>query len=136
MACLDTSLLIDVSGRAGRRLRQRARQTLEALLSNGETLTTTRFTVAELWVGVERSRDRDAEIEAVDAILAPLAILDFDESSARVFGRIASRMQRLGTPRGDMDMLIAAVALVHGERIVTRNVKHFAGVPGLAVESY
>jgi predicted nucleic acid-binding protein len=36
----------------------------------------------------------------------------------------------------DMDVLIAAVALVHGERIVTRNTRHFEAIPGLAVESY
>jgi tRNA(fMet)-specific endonuclease VapC len=92
--------------------------------------------VAELWVGVERSSSREAESASVEAILAPLAILDFDEASARVFGRVAARMQALGTPRGDMDMLIASVALVHGERLVTRNVKHFDGVSGLVVEGY
>jgi tRNA(fMet)-specific endonuclease VapC len=136
MACLDTSLLIDVTGRGGRRLRHRARQKLDALVSAGETLTTTRFTVAELWVGIERSADREAEIRAVESILQPLVVLDFDEPSASVFGSIAARQQVLGTPRGDMDMLIASVALVHGERIVTRNARHFDGIPGLVVEGY
>jgi predicted nucleic acid-binding protein len=35
-----------------------------------------------------------------------------------------------------MDVLIASVVLVHGERIVTRNTRHFEGIPALAVESY
>lgn len=136
MACLDTSLLIDVAGRGGRALKARAREKLGTLVETGEALTTTRFNVAELWVGVERSRDREAEIRAVESTLGPLVVLDFDETSARVFGRITAHLHALGTPRGDMDVLIASVALVHGERIVTRNVRHFEGIPGLMVERY
>lgn len=54
MACLDTTILIDAAGRGGRGLRARAREKLASLVDAGEVLTTTRFTVAELWVGVER----------------------------------------------------------------------------------
>lgn len=136
MACLDTSLLIDAAGRGGRGLKARARQKLRALLEAGEILTTTRFNVAELWVGVERSRDREAEIQAVEGILSPLAVLDFDESAARVFGRVTAHLAAAGRPRGDMDVLIASVVLVHGERIMTGNARHFEGIPGLAVEDY
>lgn len=63
-------------------------------------------------------------------------ILEFDDAAARVFGRITAYLQTQGTPRGDMDVLIASVAVVHGERIVTRNTKHFEGLPGLLVETY
>jgi tRNA(fMet)-specific endonuclease VapC len=136
MACLDTTILIDAAGRGGSRLRGRARENLASLVDDGEALTTTRFTVAELWVGIERAEDRQAEIEAVERMLRPLIVLDFDEVAARVFGRVTARLQARGTPRGDMDVLIAAVALVHGERVVTRNTRHFDAIPGLAVESY
>lgn len=136
MACLDTTILIDAAGRGGRRLRVRAREKLASLVDAGELLTTTRFTVAELWVGVERAEDRQAEMEAVERMLRPLIVLDFDEVSARVFGSVTARLQARGAPRGDMDVLIAAVALAHGERIVTRNTRHFEAIPGLAVESY
>jgi tRNA(fMet)-specific endonuclease VapC len=93
------------------------------------------FTVAELWVGVERTRDRSREVGAVEAMLAPLIILDFDESLARVFGRITAHLYARGTPRGDMDVLIASVVLVHGDRLVTRNTRHFVGIPDLLVET-
>jgi tRNA(fMet)-specific endonuclease VapC len=136
MACLDTTALIDAAGVTGRRLRARARGKLGSFLEGGETLTTTRFNMAELWVGVESSRDREAELRAVEAILEPLIVLDFDERSARVFGRISAHLRARGSARGDMDVLIASVALVHGEAIVTRNTAHFADIPGLTVESY
>jgi tRNA(fMet)-specific endonuclease VapC len=97
---------------------------------------TTRFNVSELWVGVEASRNREAELRAVEGILSPLVVLDFDESAARVFGRITAHLAAAGNPRGDMDVLIASVALVHGERIVTRNARRFEGIAGVAVEVY
>ena len=136
MACLDTSFLLDAAGRGGRQLRTRAREKLAALIEAGEVLTTTRFNVAELWVGVERTRDQPGELVRVETMLEPLIVLDFDDSSARVFGRITAFLHDHGSPRGDMDVLIASVALVHGEQVVTRNVRHFAGIPDLVVETY
>ena len=136
MACLDTSFLLDAAGRGGRQLRARAREKLASLVEAGEILTTTRFNVAELWVGVERTRDRPGELLTVETMLEPLTVLDFDESSARVFGRITAYLYAHGSPRGDMDILIASVILVHGERLVTRNTRHFAGIPELVVETY
>jgi predicted nucleic acid-binding protein len=62
MACLDTTALLDLAGASGRRGRERARRRVAALQAAGETLVTTRFNVAELWVGVYRSTDRSAEI--------------------------------------------------------------------------
>src|SRR5262249_18748726 len=58
MACLDTTLLLDVAGKGGGRLRLRAREELARLVAADEVLTTTRFNVAGLWVGVERAADR------------------------------------------------------------------------------
>jgi tRNA(fMet)-specific endonuclease VapC len=136
MACLDTSFLLDAAGRGGRQLKARAREKPASLVEAGEILTTTRFNVAELWVGVERTRDRPGELLTIETMLEPLTILDFDESSARVFGRITAYLYAHGSPRGDMDILIASVILVHGERLVTRNTRHFAGIPELVVETY
>ncbi len=136
MACLDTSFLLDAAGRGGRRLRARAREKLASLVGGGDVLTATRFNAAELWVGVERTTDRQGELVAVERILDPLIVLEFDEASARVFGRIAAHLYAQGSPRGDMDILIASVVLVHGERLVTRNARHFTGIPELVLETY
>ena len=75
MACLDTSFLLDTAGRGGRQLEARAREKLAALVEGGEILTTTRFNVAELWVGVERTSNRQGELVAVET-MEPLTILD------------------------------------------------------------
>lgn len=72
----------------------------------------------------------------MDQLLKPLVVLEFDEPSARVFGKLTAHFQHRGRPIGDMDALIAAVAIVHGQVIATRNPKHFADIPGLSVETY
>jgi tRNA(fMet)-specific endonuclease VapC len=41
-----------------------------------------------------------------------------------------------GTPIGEFDVLIAAHAVTLRCTLVTNNVRHFARVPGLAVENW
>jgi hypothetical protein len=55
MACLDTSFLIDLAGGGGKLRCARAATKLRHLAARGESLTTTRFNVAELYVGVYRT---------------------------------------------------------------------------------
>lgn len=136
MACLDTSALLDLSGRGGRRSRDRARRKVAELVAAAEPLVTTRFNVAELWVGVARSEDGEAERQKVETLLRPLAILDFEQEAAEVFGYVVGYLQRQGIPIGDMDAIIASVCLVYGHLVVTRNTAHFERVPGLEVTGY
>ena len=51
MAFLDTTLLIDLAGRASPRKEQAVRK-IEELVGKGQDLVTTRFNVAELHVGL------------------------------------------------------------------------------------
>lgn len=136
MACLDTTTLLDLSGRSGRAVRERARRKIIALHAAGQVLATTRFNVAELWVGVVRSPTPQKEQVAVSKLLEPLVVLEFDAAGARVFGRLTAYLQVQGRPAGDMDVLIASVALVNGQSLITRNPKHLADIPALVVESY
>lgn len=136
MACLDTTALVDLAGGCGRQNREGVRRKLASLQSAGDILVTTRLNVAELHVGVHRSRDRAAELARVRAVLRPLGVLDFDQRAAEAFGRIVAALLRAGRPIGDRDALIGAVCLVAGHRMVTRNTAHFARIPGLVVESY
>jgi len=109
---------------------------LRELVDRGESLVTTRFNVAELYVGVCRSDHPDHEEKAVAAILEDIGVLEFDDRSARVFGLVTAHLQRIGRPAGDMDVLIAATALAAGEGLVTLNPSHFADIPGLTVEQH
>ena len=136
MACLDTTVLIDLTGRGSRRQRERARTKVREIRGAGEALTTTRFNVAELWVGIVRSPSPPDEEQAVAEILGGLIVLEFDDRAARVFASLMGFLLDRGRPIGDMDALIASVALCQDPRIVTRNVRRFIDVPGLTVETY
>jgi len=135
MACLDTSFLVDLQRRNTESGRRAARRITE-LAARGETLATTRLNAAELYLGVELARDRRRKLDSVDRVLSDLDILPFDDRAAWLFARSTAHLRRIGRPAGDMDVLIAATALANGHCLVTRNVSHFAAIPGLTVETY
>jgi tRNA(fMet)-specific endonuclease VapC len=63
-------------------------------------------------------------------------VLPFGDEEARVAARLRSSLERTGRPIGPLDTLIAGTALCHGATLVTRNVREFARIEGLAVEDW
>ena len=135
MACLDTTLLIDLVSRSFGR-REKAVRKIEELAERGEELVITRFNLAELYVGIARSARPREEEEAMRACLSEFEILEFNDAAARIFGSMTGFLQQIGRPAGDMDVLIAATAMTHGHSLITRNPKHFRHIPNLIVEEY
>ena len=135
MACLDTTVFVDATGRNAS-LKGRSLAKVRDLIRRGQTLVTTRFNVAELYVGVFRSDDRRSEELSVLRMLRGLAILDFDGKAMKLFGQITALLQQSGLPVGDMDVLIAATAMAHGHLLVTRNPEHFRRIPNLSIQEY
>ena len=135
MACLDTTVLVDLARPGGKRKRH-ALEKVRELVNRGEGLVTTRFNLAELYVGVERSDDPEREEAAIQAVAGDFGVLDFDDRAARLFGQITAHLQRIGKPAGDMDVLIAATSMGAGHCLVTRNPAHFKRIPELAVQTY
>ena len=129
-------MLLDLAGRGGQGRMRRAGALVRKLLSGDEHLVTTRFNVAELYVGVERSDDPRRERTKVGRILTGLEVLDFDDSAAHIFGSLTAHLQVLGRPAGDLDVLIASVAIANAHILVTRNPRHFMNLPGLFVRGY
>lgn len=62
--------------------------------------------------------------------------LPFDESDARIAGRIRAYLKALGRPIGLYDLLIAAQALRTDSTLVTANAGEFARVPDLRLEDW
>ena len=98
---------------------------------------TTAITVGEMVYGAHRSRRCDELLRNLEERVWPAVhILPFDRPSAEVYGSIRAQLEAAGTPVGDSDVRIAAIALVHGLTVVTGNVRHFERVPGLMVENW
>jgi tRNA(fMet)-specific endonuclease VapC len=67
--------------------------------------------------------------DVLDAFVAVIPILPFDERAARDYARLPFKRARF-------DRLLAAHALSLGAIIVTNNEDDFADVPGLSVENW
>jgi tRNA(fMet)-specific endonuclease VapC len=94
------------------------------------------ITLAELRVGAARTENPDRHNAAIDRLLYPLALLDFDQAAAASYGTIRVGMMARGAVIGALDRLIAAHAASRQLILVTNNVKEFKRVPGLPVEDW
>lgn len=91
------------------------------------------ITLSELRYGVAKSTHREKNAKALDEFIIPLEVLPFDEEAAAVYGNIRATLEKVGTPIGSMDMLIAAHALSIGIPLVTNNTREFMRVADLIV---
>lgn len=70
--------------------------------------------------------------EHILADFAELNVASFDMAAANRFDTLRAAKVRIGT----MDLRIAAIALVNGWTVVTRNLVDFARVPNLLLEDW
>lgn len=85
------------------------------------------ITFAEIAVGVRAGKPPPPEV--LEAFIAAIPIVPFDERAARAYGEMPFRRARF-------DRLLAAHALSMGAVIVTNNEADFADVPGLTIENW
>ncbi len=93
--------------------------------------------VGEMLYGARRVRHGQRYADYLrDAVLPHLPVLDVSLDVALRFGELKALTEGRGRPRADVDLLIAATAIVHGLEVVTRNVRDFAGLPDLVVADW
>jgi predicted nucleic acid-binding protein len=98
---------------------------------------TSAVNAAEIYYGIFRAENRASLLPFFEEQVFPrLTILPFDRESALIYGRLKSGLERSGRPRFEPDLQIAAIAIRHRLTVVTGNVRHFAGIPGLKVENW
>lgn len=97
---------------------------------------TTTVTLGELLYGAAK-RDSERLTRQVRAVVASATIiLPFDSEAAQIYGPLRARLEREGRRLDEPDLRIASIAISRGLTVVTGNVRHFARVPGLAVENW
>jgi tRNA(fMet)-specific endonuclease VapC len=89
--------------------------------------------LSELEYGVVKSTKPTQNRLALTQFLAPLEILPYDDIAAFYYGKLRTHLQKMGTPIGSLDMLIAAHTLSVGCSLVTNNVSEFQRVPRLKI---
>ena len=93
-------------------------------------------TLGELVFGAEHSRQVERNLADIEAMVAMLEVLPFEDKAAYHFGQIRAALYRTGQPIGPYDMMIAGQARAFGLTLVTNNVKEFERVPGLMLEDW
>jgi tRNA(fMet)-specific endonuclease VapC len=91
---------------------------------------------AELLYGVKAKGSPRTLSSFVADFLRRLTVLDWTRSAAQHYADIRARLERAGTPIGNMDLMIAAHARSVRAVLVTNNEKHFRRVEGLKVENW
>jgi tRNA(fMet)-specific endonuclease VapC len=69
-----------------------------------------------------------------EELLAQTIIVPIDEAASVEFERL--RMMKGLRKIGRADLLIAGIALAHRATLVTRNLRHFRQIPGLAITNW
>ena len=95
------------------------------------------ITHAELQYGVEKSKNKNINQDALDEFLLPLTILPFHgKRMVMCYGEIRAFLESKGKTIGPLDMLIAAHALSLDLTIISNNIKEFARIPNLKCENW
>ncbi len=126
---LDTNIFIAL-------LRGNPRITERVRLRPTKSIGVSTVTVYELRVEVEKSREPKKNERFLEDVLAPFAVLPFDEPASIQSAKIRSHLEQKGQGIGPYDTLIAGHALsIHAE-LVTANTREFSRVPDLQVKNW
>lgn len=106
---------------------------LEWLRRLDEPTTITAITVGELLDGASRldpGRRRDGLIMAIEQVIEAHrgSVLSYDDRAARVYARLQAKRRAAGRPLSVEDGMIAAICVVVGARLATRNTRDFDGL--------
>jgi len=126
---VDTDILIDLLRKKDYAV------SLIKKLEDGVELATSAINAFELYRGAYKSRNQEKNLASVKGLLNSLRILNTDEDSMEIAGKITASLERDGNMMDIRDLLIASIALVNGFGILTNNVRHFNKIKHLRVVS-
>ena len=93
------------------------------------------ITYAELLFGVENSEHRKLNQENLDHFMLRVSVLSIS-SAIPVYAKERARIESIGQPLDDFDLLIGATAIHHNMTLVTNNTKHFQRLKGIKLEDW
>jgi tRNA(fMet)-specific endonuclease VapC len=132
---VDSAFLVDLHRETERARPGPALDLIESL-DPGEVLAMSVHVACELRAGAESARRPIEEHVKLDELLSGFLVVYPDDRFPPLYARLYAATARAGRPVETMDLLIATAALIDDAQLVTRNVKHFARVPGLRMLEY
>jgi tRNA(fMet)-specific endonuclease VapC len=133
MICLDSNAVIMALNAPMSPLRTRLRATIQ----RGISVSISTVVLYELRYGAVRSdRPKHNAQRLADFLAGAIQVLPFEAEDAEEAGEIRAALDRVGTPIGPYDVLVAAQARRRRAVLVTANQREFGRVPGLATENW
>lgn len=126
---VDTDILIDLLRKKDYAV------SLIKKLEEGVELATSAINAFELYRGAYKSRNQEKNLASVKGLLNSLRILNTDEDSMEIAGKITASLERDGNMMDIRDLLIASIALVNSFGVLTNNVGHLNKIKHLRVVS-
>lgn len=133
MICLDTSIVIAAINDRVPKVRARLMQ----ILADGTVVGIPAIVLYEMWYGIKKSaRPPDNAANLATFLALDVTPWPFVPEDAEEAGDIRAGLERVGTPIGPYDVLIAAQARRRDALLVTANRREFARVPGLRTQDW
>jgi|SRR3989344_1252507 len=130
MIGLDTSAIID--------LFKKDMSLIKFLESTDDKVTLNQISYLELMFGLDfENKKHLSEEEYYDSLFANSLVLELNNSSCKMAGKILMRLKKIGKMIEQSDCAIAGIYLSNGvNKILTKNAKHFENIKELKVITY
>ena len=93
------------------------------------------ITFAELLYGAKKSANPVSHTNQVLAFVETIAMIPIS-GALEVYAEERARLESLGTPIDDFDLLIGATAIANNLTLVTNNTKHFSRLRQIKIEDW
>ena len=97
-----------------------------------ELVKVTSITVFEIFKGIKRKD----QIEKIGILFDNLIILNLDRKSAELAGELFRELKEKGQEIDPEDCMIAAIAILNNDKLITKNTGHFGRIKKLNINSY
>lgn len=101
-----------------------------------DQLFTSIINYSELYYGAYNSKKVSANTDKLKELFLAITILPFDEPASLIYAKQKAKLKKQGKLIADLDLMIASIALHNQYILVSNNVKHFARIDNLQVESW
>ncbi len=88
------------------------------------------------WLKMPEGKRKQAIGDYLHLVVSQLPVFDYDQSAARVHAEFRAQLEKTGITLSFVDSQIAAIAIVNGLTLVTRNVTDYQAIPHLKMENW
>ena len=103
--------------------------------ASAENFFISEITLAELKFGVQKSDKPEKNNKVLENFLTGVQILPIFHS-LDLYAKEKARLQKIGTPIDDFDILISVTSVTHKLIMVTNNTNHFKRINGIKLEDW